>query len=179
MKTTIDYMGTAIKKQELENMQAMEDMEMAQKLQKQMEEENKRKLAAQRARGGRGRGRGRGRGPQQLGLRRNGWEDPLGFDFPGFDFPWNQPQPVPKPKRGVDQALIDRLPTFKFSENNKDRQCRICLEYYTDGDELRILPCFHLYHKQCVDTWLTKMSTKCPICKTSIIRKQQRQQAIQ
>ena len=100
----------------------------------------------------------------------------MGFDFPGFDFPWNQPQPQPKPKRGVDQAIIDRLPTFNFGQNNKDSQCRICLEYYVDGDELRILPCFHLYHRQCVDTWLTRMSTKCPICKTSIIRKQQRQQ---
>eukprot|EP01084_Bolivina_argentea_P258989 436843_1 len=100
----------------------------------------------------------------------------------GFDFPWNRQQQIimKKKNNGVNKEIIERLPTFIYCINNNtnsngecsDNQCRICLEYYIEGDTLRILPCFHFYHSQCIDTWLVKMSSKCPICKTSIIRRQ-------
>eukprot|EP01084_Bolivina_argentea_P041234 76088_1 len=161
MNTSIDHMGCSIKIKELEAMQEMEDMEMAQKLQKQMEERIYRMRARRRR-------------ELRQGLRGNGWDDPLGMEV-GFTFPWNRPPPRQKKRNGVDMDIVNRLPTFTFihreKSNNVDPvdQCRICLEYYIDGDDLRILPCFHIYHKECVDTWLTKMSSKCPICKTSIL----------
>jgi len=90
---------------------------------------------------------------------------------------------------GVSPQLIERLPTMRYratpsspsagpanSGGNEDddeeavdieKTCRICLEHYEDGEELRFLPCFHRYHKDCVDRWF-QMSSKCPICKTSI-----------
>merc|ERR1711879_1129001 len=147
----------------------------------QMEEERQRKLARARRQRHRGRNGRNGRDgrdgvdvhPQQGGGGglRGRWEDPLAFDFPSFEFPWSRPAPPPKKKRGVDQALVERLPTFEFGENHNPDQCRICLEYYNPGEELRMLPCFHKYHKGCVDTWLTRMSAKCPICKTSIVKR--------
>lgn len=83
--------------------------------------------------------------------------------------------------RGIDQHMVDRLPTFSYSEvddglkdeeDNRDVTCRICLEQFVNGEELRLLPCFHKYHKDCVDHWL-KMSSKCPICKSSIAQQLQ------
>merc|ERR1712046_139112 len=43
--------------------------------------------------------------------------------------------------------------------------CTICLEDYEDGDIVRELPCGHIFHKDCIDLWLTTKSVACPICK--------------
>jgi hypothetical protein len=43
------------------------------------------------------------------------------------------------------------------------KHCVICLNDYNLGDALRLLPCFHHFHKTCVDDWL-RMNKKCPLC---------------
>ncbi|KAM6423071.1 E3 ubiquitin-protein ligase ZNRF3 isoform 2-T3 [Liasis olivaceus] len=46
--------------------------------------------------------------------------------------------------------------------------CAICLEKYTDGEELRVIPCTHRFHRKCVDPWLLQHHT-CPHCRHNII----------
>ncbi|KAJ1986330.1 hypothetical protein H4R33_003419 [Dimargaris cristalligena] len=43
--------------------------------------------------------------------------------------------------------------------------CAICLDYLVKGQEARQLPCRHVYHKECIDEWLVKKSSACPLCK--------------
>jgi hypothetical protein len=45
--------------------------------------------------------------------------------------------------------------------------CCICLARYADNDELRLLPCGHFFHKDCVDKWL-KINALCPLCKAEL-----------
>ncbi|XP_056274874.1 E3 ubiquitin-protein ligase znrf3 isoform X2 [Pseudoliparis swirei] len=46
--------------------------------------------------------------------------------------------------------------------------CAICLERYVDGEEMRVIPCAHRFHKKCVDPWLLQHHT-CPHCRHNII----------
>lgn len=45
--------------------------------------------------------------------------------------------------------------------------CPICLIDYEEGEELRELPCGHLYHPQCIDSWFAKKKN-CPYCKQDV-----------
>jgi hypothetical protein len=70
--------------------------------------------------------------------------------------------------RGADAALINRLPVSSV-ENPRllpedCRACTVCLSNYEKGDERKLLPCLHGFHKECIDTWLSRSAT-CPVCK--------------
>jgi E3 ubiquitin-protein ligase RNF13 len=41
--------------------------------------------------------------------------------------------------------------------------CSICLEDYNGGEMLRRLPCRHLFHTNCIDTWLSQRHPVCPM----------------
>jgi hypothetical protein len=43
-------------------------------------------------------------------------------------------------------------------------ECAICLSAIEEGDEVRTLPCMHLFHKDEIDHWLLQ-NESCPVCK--------------
>ncbi|XP_072520568.1 RING finger protein 215 isoform X2 [Salminus brasiliensis] len=45
--------------------------------------------------------------------------------------------------------------------------CAVCLEQYNNNQCLRVLPCLHEFHRDCVDPWLLLQQT-CPLCKRSV-----------
>merc|ERR1719401_2704998 len=62
---------------------------------------------------------------------------------------------------GANDDTIEALPTRKFEASTvegkaggEDTRCQICMEDFEEGDDLRTLPCFHLFHSHCVDQWL-------------------------
>jgi len=49
-----------------------------------------------------------------------------------------------------------------------EKACSICIEDYKEDDGLRILPCSHMFHAECIDMWLAKQTT-CPLCKLDLL----------
>lgn len=84
--------------------------------------------------------------------------------------------------RSINQsnaAAIQRQPPpgdviiFSTSDTRSHESCTegcvICLDDFKDGDECRVLrpKCNHMYHKTCIDLWLTK-DNHCPLCRGSV-----------
>merc|ERR1712176_5857 len=51
--------------------------------------------------------------------------------------------------------------------------CTVCMEAFREGEELRILPCLHRFHKGCIDRWLC-LNCSCPLCKQHLNREWRR-----
>ena len=49
-------------------------------------------------------------------------------------------------------------------EESDNTRCMVCLADYEEGDRLRTLQCFHKFHTECIDNWLSRKPI-CPICK--------------
>ena len=50
----------------------------------------------------------------------------------------------------------------------KDEKCSVCLD---DIDtRAMVLPCKHVYHKECIKEWLCNHSHKCPVCKNETFK---------
>jgi len=87
------------------------------------------------------------------------------------------------PRQGITPAILEQCTNvFRFKVNSHAQagagpdggdseaalvSCAICLVDYEDGDEVRMLPCLHAYHKECADQWL-KSNCCCPVCKTNV-----------
>ena len=75
------------------------------------------------------------------------------------------------PKIGLSKEILDNMEISKIKNveklDNDKKKCTICLEDYVNGDDSIALPCIHIFHANCIKTWLKNQNT-CPICKYEI-----------
>ncbi|XP_062598161.1 uncharacterized protein LOC134259570 [Saccostrea cucullata] len=71
-----------------------------------------------------------------------------------------------KPK-GISSEEVTLLPEKKFHANNKMTSCSICMCDYILNERLKILPCFHEFHGECIEKWIVTNAT-CPICRVEV-----------
>ncbi|XP_027917794.1 uncharacterized protein LOC114176820 isoform X1 [Vigna unguiculata] len=68
--------------------------------------------------------------------------------------------------------VVDSLPVKLYEKLHKHQddgaQCYICLVEYEDGDNMRVLPCHHEFHRTCIDKWLKQIQRVCPLCRGDI-----------
>lgn len=88
----------------------------------------------------------------------------------------------PDTGRGIDEEVIAQFPLVSFEKDSSsatnDTRCVVCLADYDAGEVLRKIPkCDHLFHVQCIGTWLRSHST-CPICRLVLRRPRQKKKAL-
>ena len=66
-------------------------------------------------------------------------------------------------RRTVNKSVFDSLLTVNVNESHLNEQCAICMEEYMLGQALKRLPCSHLFHGNCIETYLKNFSTQCPL----------------
>jgi hypothetical protein len=62
---------------------------------------------------------------------------------------------------------VKTLPVVHYNSKMNTSTCIICLANFEDTSRLKILPCFHYFHKDCIVAWL-ETSIHCPICQYTI-----------
>ena len=73
-------------------------------------------------------------------------------------FPIDEQQPL------VAGPKVSHLARKIFSQ----RECAICLADFMTDEDVRLLPCGHLFHVREIDSWLTQQRRWCPVCRTPI-----------
>ena len=71
--------------------------------------------------------------------------------------------------KGLSNEQIDKLPLTKFKKKKftENYQCIICMEEFEEKEKVKLLPCGHIFHDNCIKQWLLKQKT-CPFCKDEI-----------
>ncbi|KAL2096780.1 hypothetical protein ACEWY4_005987 [Coilia grayii] len=69
----------------------------------------------------------------------------------------------------ADREKIKSLPTIQITQEHVGAglECSVCKEDYSEGENVRQLPCNHLFHNDCIVPWLEQHDT-CPVCRKSL-----------
>jgi hypothetical protein len=83
-----------------------------------------------------------------------------------------------KPPAGVPAAKLEALlPSITYGSVLKgsraydlpgDGDCAVCQSSIEPSEVVRLLPCRHCFHSECVDPWFER-STCCPTCRGSVV----------
>jgi len=75
-------------------------------------------------------------------------------------------------KEKVEGEINDRrlLKMTLDSDNLSDMlvsECSVCLEDFSIGDKVIVLPCYHNFHETCIREWISNHGN-CPLCRANI-----------
>ncbi|WWC73851.1 uncharacterized protein I206_107823 [Kwoniella pini CBS 10737] len=73
----------------------------------------------------------------------------------------------PSSSPAIAEGSNKRKHRVKRQYFSKD-ECAICMDSFSRGDIVRILPCGHVFHKEECDEWLMKWRKLCPTCRADV-----------
>ncbi|KAL1970618.1 hypothetical protein VTN77DRAFT_4262 [Rasamsonia byssochlamydoides] len=91
----------------------------------------------------------------------------------------SQPARSEQDEDEISSAILDEIwPDVNPAPRSRDAfrltfsqlTCAICLEDFVPGSSLvRELPCLHIFHPECIDPFLMRDSSLCPVCKKNVL----------
>ncbi|GMI56235.1 hypothetical protein ScalyP_jg1030 [Parmales sp. scaly parma] len=89
----------------------------------------------------------------------------LGGAYPGTSNNPSFDSTAPPP---ASEKSIRQLPQISVTADDlldeANKECCVCLESHSIGSNATRLPCGHLFHRPCIENWITKNCT-CPVCR--------------
>lgn len=71
-------------------------------------------------------------------------------------------------RKNDDTTISERYPIVPFpSATPRNDKCFICMESFTDIDQVLVLDCQHLFHLICIEN-AVQYNAQCPLCKVRI-----------
>ncbi|KAJ5320204.1 hypothetical protein N7508_000487 [Penicillium antarcticum] len=70
-------------------------------------------------------------------------------------------------RRPIEDAPIAASEKTETPETG-NFSCPICTDDFIKGQDLRVLPCNHQFHMECIDPWLMNVSGTCPLCRIDL-----------
>ena len=64
----------------------------------------------------------------------------------------------------VNKTMIDKTCPVIKARHQKEK-CTVCQEHIKRNDDIRILPCHHYLHDECMVGWYTQGNAICPVCR--------------
>jgi len=77
-------------------------------------------------------------------------------------------------RQAAPPETIDKLQTLSYDEGrNQPGECPICLEGFKLPDSIKVTPCRHVFHEDCLAHWLQKACT-CAVCRRDLVKAAER-----
>ncbi|KAI1259252.1 hypothetical protein F5Y18DRAFT_433537 [Xylariaceae sp. FL1019] len=92
--------------------------------------------------------------------------------FPLFTYHYDPSSTSTIPKVAEDTGVYSssQVPAKQIDRLDHQPTCLICLDDFESNETvIRELPCGHIYHPDCIDPFLSRMSSLCPSCKASML----------
>ncbi|KAJ1918492.1 hypothetical protein IWQ60_007492 [Tieghemiomyces parasiticus] len=110
--------------------------------------------------------RGEGRKPSPIIVP--GVSAHLARKSPGFAVsPGTPGTAVGSPSKPFKQSAAKLRQKYLQQSMNGPPYCGVCRNEFRPGDSARRLPCYHIFHCECVDQWLIRKTARCPLCKAN------------
>ncbi|OIS95733.1 PREDICTED: E3 ubiquitin-protein ligase RHA2A-like [Nicotiana attenuata] len=73
----------------------------------------------------------------------------------------------------AEQLNLNRLLSYYYQGDEKTDSgsgtCVVCLNRLSDGEPVRKLACWHVFHTECLDGWFNTLNFNCPLCRSSLV----------
>jgi E3 ubiquitin-protein ligase RHA2 len=67
----------------------------------------------------------------------------------------------------IDENSLNNIPILKIT-NNINEKCTICMNEMILDEEYLDIECKHIFHKECLETYLKNYNHICPVCRKEI-----------